>query len=159
MHASAMNAAKSFREKYVLDHYGIAEIGSRDDGNGTLRDVFGNLTGFDIRPGEGVDVLVSDPDVIPAPDASFDCVVSANTLEHTRRPWRVVSEMARILKPGGFVFLLVPMPNAHRYHAEPIDCWRCYTEGMRGLFQEAGLETLELYEEAHHDTVGIARKN
>lgn len=159
MHASAMEAARRFKEKYVLDHWTIADIGSRDDGNGTLRDVFGKLTGFDIRPGEGVDVLVSDPDVIPAPDASFDCAVSANTLEHTRRPWRVVSEMARILKPGGYVFLLVPMPNAHRYHAEPIDCWRCYTEGMRGLFQEAGLETLELYEEADHDTVGIARKN
>jgi hypothetical protein len=56
------------------------------------------------------------------------------------------------------VFLLVPMPNAHRHHAHPIDCWRCYTEGMRGLFDDAGLDTVHLYEANDHDTVGIGRK-
>lgn len=165
MHESAMEAARVFAEKYLSGpSLNVAEIGSRDV-NGTMRSIFAGhrYTGFDIEPGPSVDVVLPDPDRIEAGSrdylGQFDAVISANTLEHTRRPWRVVSEMARILKRGGMVFLLVPMPNAHRYHAEPIDCWRCYTEGMRGLFQEAGLETIELYEAGDHDTVGIARKH
>ena len=159
MHASALAAAEKFAAKYFRGSLKVAEIGSRDV-NGTMRGIFSGheYTGFDIEPGPGVDVVLANSEANPFPDGSFDAVISANTLEHTRRPWVIVREMARVLKPGGVMFLLVPMPNAHRYHAEPIDCWRCYTEGMRGLFEEAGLEVLELYEAGDHDTVGIARK-
>jgi len=161
MHESAMEAARKFAAKYVSRETSlrIADIGSRDV-NGSMRPLFGGYeyTGFDIEPGPGVDMVLANSEVIPVAEGAFDVVLSANTLEHTRRPWIVVKEMARILRSGGLIFLLVPMPNAHRYHAHPIDCWRCYTEGMRGLFDDAGLETLELYEAGDHDTVGIGRK-
>jgi len=45
------------------------------------------------------------------PDGSFDCVVLAAVLEHLHNPDETVREIARILRPGGVVFLDVP--NEH----------------------------------------------
>lgn len=160
MHASAMEAARKFAEEHVsVTHQRVADIGALDM-NGSMRGLFAGreYVGMDIEPGKGVDMVLANSEAIPVADRTFDVVLSANTLEHTRRPWVVVREMARILRPGGLMFLLIPMPNAHRFHAHPIDCWRCYTEGMRGLLDGADLEVLELYEAGDHDTVGIARK-
>jgi len=157
-----MQEARKFADEFTAALSGplrIAEIGSQDV-NGSLRSIFADheYIGFDIEAGPGVDVVLFSPEAIAAAADSFDVALSANCLEHTRRPWLVVKEMARIIRPGGLVFLLMPMPNAHRYHAHPIDCWRCYTEGMRGLLENAGLEVLDLYEAADHDTVGIGCK-
>lgn len=123
-----------------------------------MRSIFSghDYTGFDIEAGPGVDAVCYDPENIPADQNSFDFVLSANCLEHTRRPWVVVREMARVVRPGGLIFLL--MPAFHTYHAHPIDCWRCYAEGMRGLLEDADLEVLEVYDTNDHDTVGIGRK-
>lgn len=46
------------------------------------------------------------------PDASFDVVVAGELLEHLRDPQRLVSEMRRVLRPGGT--LLASVPNAYR---------------------------------------------
>lgn len=45
---------------------------------------------------------------IPLPDASFDCVIASQVLEHIIRRHRFVREIARILKPGGHAIIFVP---------------------------------------------------
>jgi SAM-dependent methyltransferase len=35
------------------------------------------------------------------PDASFDVVISSETMEHVRKPWIGFAEIHRVLKPGG----------------------------------------------------------
>jgi methionine biosynthesis protein MetW len=45
---------------------------------------------------------------LPYPDASFDAVVAIEVMEHTRSSYRVLSEIARVLKPGGTVVFSVP---------------------------------------------------
>lgn len=47
-------------------------------------------------------------DSLPYPDASFDAVVAIEVMEHTRSSYRVLGEMARVLKPGGVVIFSVP---------------------------------------------------
>jgi len=49
------------------------------------------------------------------------------------------------------------MPAEWPYHAHPIDCWRVYAEGMRGLLECAHLEVLDCFT-AGTDTVGVGRK-
>lgn len=96
----------------------------------------------------------------------FDVVLAGQVLEHVRRPWRWVPELARITKPGGLVILINPV--SWPYHEAPVDCWRIYPEGMRVLCADAGLECLLSVAESlsgEHmpgvpvlDTITIARK-
>ncbi len=54
-----------------------------------------------------------EQDVFPYPDRRFDCVLFCEILEHLLvNPDRAVSEMARIVRPGGY--LVVSTPNATR---------------------------------------------
>ena len=166
MHPNCMNEAAEFAERFAPKHPAlkIADIGSMDV-NGTMRPAFAGheYVGFDIAPGKGVDVVLANPEVIEAESGSFDVVISANAIEHMRRPWLVVKEMARILKPGGAMFIMAPC--RHAYHPYPIDCWRIYAEGMRGLLENAGMKVIEVRDDSHEearrpcgDTVGIAVK-
>jgi len=58
-------------------------------------------------------VVDSVGESLPFPDASFDIVYSANVLEHTQDPERVLSEALRILRPGGLLHM--EMPNFLSY--------------------------------------------
>jgi hypothetical protein len=50
---------------------------------------------------------------IPYPDGSFDAIFASHVLEHIPDDRRAMSEMCRVLAPGGWAVLLVPMfgPN------------------------------------------------
>jgi SAM-dependent methyltransferase len=41
-------------------------------------------------------------------DASFDVVISSETMEHVRLPWTGFAEIARVLKPGGVHCFTIP---------------------------------------------------
>jgi SAM-dependent methyltransferase len=45
---------------------------------------------------------------LPFADASMDCVVSTEVLEHLRAPFLILSALVRILKPGGLLILTIP---------------------------------------------------
>jgi SAM-dependent methyltransferase len=75
---------------------------------------------------------------IPAPDAAFDIVVSGQVIEHVRKPWIWMKELARVCAPGGVVVTVNPV--SWPYHEAPVDCWRIYPDGMRALCEEAGLD-------------------
>jgi SAM-dependent methyltransferase len=47
-------------------------------------------------------------EVIPFPDNYFDVVYSSNVLEHVKEPPKVISEIIRVLKPGGHAQIVVP---------------------------------------------------
>lgn len=94
---------------------------------------------FDVRPGYEQDSLrvACTEYSVDAPDDHYDVVFHGQVLEHVRAPWKFVPETARVLKPGGA--MLVIMPAAWEHHACPVDCWRAYPEGLRALFEDAGL--------------------
>ncbi|HSU87558.1 MAG TPA: class I SAM-dependent methyltransferase [Terriglobia bacterium] len=56
----------------------------------------------------GVDVAVGSLEEVHFPDASFDLVTLFHVMEHVTNPRRVLSEVARVLKPNGVVVLQVP---------------------------------------------------
>lgn len=66
---------------------------------------------------------------LPFDDGSFDAVIASEVLEHIRRDERALSEIARVLKPGGRVAVTVP-----RFWPERV-CWtlsRQYRETVGG---------------------------
>jgi SAM-dependent methyltransferase len=74
------------------------------------------------------------------PDASYDIVLSGQVIEHVRKPWIWIKELARVTKPEGLVITINPV--SWDYHESPVDCWRIYPEGMKALYGEACLTVL-----------------
>jgi SAM-dependent methyltransferase len=76
----------------------------------------------------------------PVPDGIYDIVLAGQVIEHVRKPWLWIKEVARVCRPGGLAITISPV--SWPYHEAPIDCWRAYPEGMKALFEEAGLHVL-----------------
>lgn len=55
----------------------------------------------------GLDI-VSDIAVIPEPNASFDAIMCIEVFEHLSEPIKAIHELARLLKPGGYLILTAP---------------------------------------------------
>jgi ubiquinone/menaquinone biosynthesis C-methylase UbiE len=77
--------------------------------------------GIDISPkmleqarARGLDVAVGDATALPFPDASFDVACSFKVLAHVRDIERALAEMARVVRPGGFVLAEFYNPNSLR---------------------------------------------
>lgn len=51
--------------------------------------------------------LAAPGEALPFGDETFDVVLSDNVIDHAENPGRIVAEMARVLKPGGILFLTV----------------------------------------------------
>ena len=68
---------------------------------------------------------ISDITAIPVPDASFDAILCTEVLEHVPEPIRAIQEMARILKPGGSLFLSAPLGSG--IHQRPYHFYGGYT--------------------------------
>lgn len=87
----------------------------------------------------GVDV-VAHPDAdlvgtiedLPVEDGAFDLVLCTQVLEHCDDPARAVSELRRVLAPGGRV--LASTHGVQWYHPSPVDYWRWTHEGLKRLF-------------------------
>jgi SAM-dependent methyltransferase len=80
----------------------------------------------------------ADTLALPFARGSFSLVVSQETVEHVADPFRAVREMARVLAPGGTLYLQAPFVIG--YHPGPDDFWRFSRAGMRRLVEQAGLE-------------------
>ncbi len=91
----------------------------------------------------------------PLKDDTFDIVLSGQVIEHVRKPWIWMKELARVCRPGGLVITINPV--SWPYHEAPVDCWRIYPEGHRALAEEAGL-TVELTKFECLELPGYKRK-
>lgn len=74
------------------------------------------------------------------PDGTYDVVLSGQVIEHVKKPWRWMPELARITKEGGLVITINPV--SWIYHEAPVDCWRIYPEGMKALYEDSSLTVL-----------------
>ena len=130
----------------------------------------GGACGIDLSPGmisratdladglSNVEFRVADAESVPYPDESFNAVMCTNSFHHYANPARALSEMRRVLKPGGQLIIgdsdrgaclwvrLWDMVNrvfekGHvRYHT---------VEELRQLLHEAGIERSELIASEH----------
>ena len=138
MHPSALNYGKKFFDTYCKGFSGtVVDIGSQNV-NGSLKDVCpaeAEYIGVDFCPGNGVDIILTDPYKLPFDDNSVDVIVCSSVFEHSQFFWVIFLEIMRVLKPTGLLYLNVPSNGyIHRY---PVDCWRFYPDSGLALVEWA----------------------
>jgi len=75
---------------------------------------------------------------LPFADATFEATVCTQTLEHVTEPAIVLRELARVLQPGGRLYLTAP--QSWHQHQKPHDYFRYTSFGLRHLMEGAGLQ-------------------
>jgi SAM-dependent methyltransferase len=76
------------------------------------------------------------------PSGAYDSAICLEVLEHIPNPSKAISEIYRILKPGGI--LVVSVPHLSRLHEEPYDFFRYTHYGLRALLEGAGFQVLQM---------------
>ena len=101
------NLATWLRE-FGIDGYGVEPTSPGFDAGFVASRILFSANGLD--PAR---ILETPGERLPFPDATFYVVYSANVLEHTADPTKVLSEALRVLKPGGILHM--EMPNFLSY--------------------------------------------
>jgi hypothetical protein len=125
----------------------ILEIGSREvTGRSDARKHFSEAeyVGFDYYPGDTVDV-VGDAHKLSSyfkQDEEFDIIYSSACFEHFAMPWVVATEIAKLLKVGGLIF--VETHFSFSSHERPWNFFQFSDMGLKALFCQAlGFECIE----------------
>jgi SAM-dependent methyltransferase/glycosyltransferase involved in cell wall biosynthesis len=125
----------------------ILELGSASGGQwGVLREWSDNLTGLDLyEPAvkasqeKGLNIVLGFVEALPFPDESFDLVCSRHVMEHVGDPQKALSEIKRVLKPGGYVAAVTP----HRFpDPEPAHITQLRIQAWQGEYEKAEFDVL-----------------
>jgi SAM-dependent methyltransferase len=90
---------------------------------------YGHLPGASFR--------VGNVESIDAPDATYDQVIAVAVVEYLQTADRALSEIARVLKPGGMAIITVPKP----WHIDRVTIGA--TAPLRGLARLFGAATAD----------------
>ena len=72
-------------------------------------------------------------------DRTFDLVISVHVLEHVPRPVDFLKQLAKLLKPGGLMVVVVPKDNYRAPHLIAVN-----EETVKILFDRAGIGNVEI---------------
>ena len=79
---------------------------------------------------------------MPFADNSFDTLMATEVLEHCPDPVLTLTEMQRVLKPGGLLFFTVPF--LWYLHEVPHDEYRYTPFALQRILEQSGLEQIEI---------------
>lgn len=104
----------------------------------------GTLVNQDIETGlhnENIDIY-SPLEDIPFGDAHFDVIICNAVLEHVADPDAVMREFARVCRPGGLLYLVVPFMQPE--HLDPTDYQRYTRDGLARLCETHGFGAIRV---------------
>lgn len=134
---------RKYAKDYFLPHSRILEIGP-DSFPSTYQSIIADSSivwdTLDLYKNTQLTYSIASEYTFPIADNTYDIILSGQVIEHVRKTWVWMQEVARVCKTGGIVITVNPV--SWPYHEAPIDCWRIFPEGMRTLYEEAGLKVL-----------------
>lgn len=120
-----------------------------DIGCGFRQEIYRNCLYLEVYPSRTADLVVEPTCLYPIKSSSLDGIGCFAVLEHTRRPWVVVQEMQRMLKPGGKAF--VDWPFLQPVHGFPSHFFNATREGLCSVFRDNGFQ-IEFCETGRHES-------
>jgi SAM-dependent methyltransferase len=119
--AKASELVERFSEGLILDC-----------GSGLRPSYLPNVVNFEVVDYPTTDVL-GVGQALPFVDDCFDAVFSFAVLEHVTDPFACAAEIARVLKPGGVLFAVVPFLQP--FHGYPDHYYNMTASGLQNLFR------------------------
>ncbi|AMK18948.1 class I SAM-dependent methyltransferase [Sphingobium sp. MI1205] len=120
-----------------------------DCGAGSREFTSDNLIQTEIMPYNNVDILAVNQS-LPFQDCVFDAIFSFDVLEHVTDPFLCAQELARVLKPGGYLYLDLPFLQLE--HGYPHHYFNATRMGLRRLFQNLLQIQAHVVPESGHPT-------
>lgn len=152
MHKTTYDKMLWFKNTYLnsSNDLNILDIGSLDTTgkNFNYKSIFEspnwNYNGLDIIDGKNVDILIDDIyNISEIEDNTYDVIISGQFFEQLKFFWITMSEIARILKPGGFCCIIAPS-GGPKHGALKQDCYRFYEDGIAALAKHVDFEILHV---------------
>ena len=149
MHKNSHTKMQWFKNTYlsIANNLEILDVGALDErGTYNYSDIFDeknwNYTGLDIQAGNNVDIVVSDIyNWFEIEDNKYDVVISGQFFEHLEFFWLTMSQIERVLKPGGFVCIIVPS-SGPKHGGNVPNCYMFYEDGLRAMARYVNLDVL-----------------
>jgi SAM-dependent methyltransferase len=131
-------------DRFIHDGDVVGDIGCGEQPlKSRVEELGGIYTGIDITQNisHSVSMIASCTDV-PLPDYYFNVILCTEVLEHVSDSNKAFRELARLLKPDGF--LIITMPFVYPLHEEPYDFIRFTPYQVREFAKKNELQVLEL---------------
>ena len=145
MHKNSHSKMEWFKNTYLStsSKLNILDVGSLDrKGDFNYSDIFNEknwtYTGLDFQGGNNVDIVVNDIyNWFEVEDNTYDVIISGQFFEHLEFFWITMSEIERVLKPGGYVSIIAPsagpkhggnIPNCYRFHEDGLKAMARYVD-------------------------------
>ena len=124
--------------KYILNFLGknkrnilVIGSGTKGDNLNLIWNSNHNIIGIDIYKSNSVNII-ADAHSLPFKEESFDCVIIQAVLEHVLNPFKVSSEIKRVLKKNGIFY--AEFPFMQQVHEGIYDFFRSSHSGILVLF-------------------------
>jgi SAM-dependent methyltransferase len=103
-----------------------------DIGAGLRDKVYVNCIYLEVYPSVTADIVTEPTCILPFGSASLDGIGCFAVLEHVKTPWILAEEFARVIKPGGKIF--IDWPFLQHVHGYPSHYYNATREGLREAF-------------------------
>lgn len=172
MHKNSHSKMEWFKNTYLNKNQSlkILDVGSLDGtGNYNYSDIFNekkwDYTGLDIQSGHNVDIVVNDIyNWSEIKEDSYDVVISGQFFEHLEFFWLTMSQIDKVLKPGGYVCIIAPSAGP-KHGGDMPNCYRFYEDGLKAMAKYVDFDVIHASvdnrEEAKpwYDACLVARKD
>ncbi len=149
MHRNSHSKMQWFKNTYLStsSELNILDVGSLDrQGDFNYSDIFNvknwTYTGLDVQGGNNVDIVVSDIyNWFEIEDNTYDVIISGQFFEHLEFFWITMSEIERVLKPGGYVCIIAPSAGPKHGGNVP-NCYRFHEDGLKAMAKYVDFEVI-----------------
>ena len=134
-----VGAGTGFATEGVIEHVDAARVTMLDQSAAQLRRAQAKPALAACRK------LLGDAEDLPFPDDAFDRYVSCGSIEYWPDPALAIAEAHRVVRPGGTVLVVGPLPPRRRLARLVADAWMLFPTAAqyRAWFEAAGFEDIQ----------------